>query len=142
MTTPTARRNFPSGGAHHLDLHTVAEEHTPDRSWLTMGTGNVAMPVHDDLMKRRITDQVAKGNAVFIANMPSSAILMDDGATLDLFKTLMGVVKGTFQVESDNKVAVGNENASLTSMGTNLVALWLTDKSGTRTPRRSSRVCP
>ena len=77
---------------------------------------------------------LSRAAAAIVAAAPGSATLMDNGATLHLFKTRIGIVPGTFKSEDDPDVAVGDAQTVLRSHGTNLRALWLYDDNGNREP--------
>ena len=59
---------------------------------------------------------------------------MDNGATLILYKTQMGLIPGTAQTSDAGPVAVGHEDAALEYKQTHLAALKLTDSNGRSWP--------
>ena len=67
--------------------------------------------------------------------MPQNASLLDNGATTDLFKTKVGIVPGTFKVNTDDEgIAVGKSGMKLETHGSNIRAVWLVSKSGVKWP--------
>ena len=65
------------------------------------------------------------------SDIPSSALLLDNGATIHCAKTLRGAIPGTFVEDSSNEpISVGDSGSSLTTLGSYLYALKLTAADG------------